>query len=105
LWGIAGKMGDPYFSNEIDFIKGSEGNPGIDDWLIMMPVVAEKKGSWPNKQVLEVPQIPIQKRSKLGERFKVYTTSSHRAVAEYISSTSDRFQPSNGTADDLKNRP
>lgn len=103
LVGYHWKDGRPILQHEIDFINGSEGDPGIDDWLIMMPVVAEKRGSWPTKKALEVPQVPIQKRSKLGERFKVYTTSSHRAVAEYISSTSDRFQPSNGTADGLKN--
>jgi hypothetical protein len=89
--------------HEIEFMKGSEGDPGIEDWLVMIPVVAESRGVWPEGKVEGLPQVPVQKRSKIGERFKVYTTSSHRAVAEYISYTSDRFLPSTKLADALRN--
>lgn len=93
----------PILQHEIEFMKGSEGDPGIDDWLVMLPIVAETRGNWPTEKVAGALQVPVQKRSKIGERFKVYTTSSHRAVAEYISAISDRFQPSNETADALRN--
>lgn len=103
LGGYHWNEGRHVLQHEIEFMKGLEGDPGIDDWLIMVPIVAETRGSWPKETVTEVPQVPVQKRSKIGDRFKVYTTSSHRAVAEYISSTSDRFQPSDKTSDALRN--
>lgn len=79
--------------HELEFMSGLEGDPGITDWLVMIPLVNQMNNCWPPEKVDNIPQIPIQKRSRIAERFKVYTTSSHRAVAEYIASTSDRFQP------------
>ena len=93
----------PVLHHENEFIGGSEGDPVIDDWLVMVPKVADVRGTWPNEKTAGIPLVPVQKRTKIGERFKVYTTSSHRAVAEYISCTSGVFQPTDKTADTLRN--
>jgi hypothetical protein len=90
--------------HEMEFMKGSEGDPGIEDWLVILPIVSQTKGAWPKKMHLGMPQIPIQKRSRIGQRFKVYSTSSHRAVAEYIANIGDSFRPSNSTADSLRRK-
>lgn len=90
--------GRPVLQHEIEFMSGSEGDPEISDWLVMIPLVTETKNCWPPEKVAAISQIPVQKRSRIGERFKVYTTSSHRAVAEYIASTSERFQPTDESA-------
>ncbi|OHC81105.1 MAG: hypothetical protein A2100_03145 [Sideroxydans sp. GWF2_59_14] len=93
----------PIMQHEIEFLKGTEGDPGIDDWLVIAPIVAEKRGYWPKVKAAGIAQIPIQHRTKVGVRFGAYSTSSHRAIAEYISCTSDTFRPSNNEADALKN--
>jgi hypothetical protein len=93
---------DNLLVDELMFLDGKEGDPAVDDWLIIAPMVKETRGVWPAVKST-FPQISVQLRSRVGVRYGAYTTSAHRAVAEYMATVNDDFLPVDNVNADLKN--
>ena len=96
LWSDGKPVSD--VADEISFLIGQgEKDPKVKDWLVMTPILASaKNGYWPDPDDPTSLRIPIYERSRVGERFGVYSDPDHIAVARYISDTSDKFTPSPG---------
>jgi hypothetical protein len=70
--------------HEIEFLEGLEGNPGIDEWLILAPTLETEHSSWPGKRGLGIPKFPVRRRARIGQRINVYTEPDHVLAAKYI---------------------
>jgi Z1 domain-containing protein len=85
--------------HEIEFLEGSEGNPGIDGWLIVAPALETEHRSWPDKTVPGIPKIPVRTRARIGQRINVYTEPDHVLGARYIAGLNlDIDKPNNSLA-------
>jgi hypothetical protein len=87
--------------DELAFLSGDEGNPGVDDWVVMAPIINEtERGTW-ETHLSDLPHIPVQYRARVGVRYGAYSTSDHRAVAEHLAKVSTVFAPENGVDNTL----
>lgn len=80
--------------DELAFLSGDEGDPGVDDWIVMAPLIKDiKHGVWKTK-LSDFTEIPVQYRARVGVRYGAYSTSDHRAVAEHLALVTTAFTPS-----------
>lgn len=85
--------------HEIEFLEGSEGNPGINDWLIMAPTLQAEHSSWPAKELPGIPKFPVRTRARIGQRINVFTEPDHVLAARYIAGLEGHVdQPSSSLA-------
>lgn len=70
--------------HEIEFLEGVEGDPGIDDWLIVAPTLEGKHRTWPEKAVPNLPTFSVRTRARIGQRVNVYTEPEHVLAAKFV---------------------
>ncbi len=77
---------------ELEFLRGQHGDPEVDDWVVIAPMLARaSKGIW----AVGGQPIPIVERSVDARgRVKVFTTPGDKAVAEIIIGKREADRPS-----------
>lgn len=62
----------------IEFVEGKSGDPEIDDWLFLAPLLAKSKKSWHQFEVIH------RSRVQTGGRYGAYSDPDHVKASEYV---------------------
>jgi hypothetical protein len=78
----------PLFTLELDYLRGANGDPEVDDWLIVLPQIRSSfRQPWQigPHEFASVKRSRSDAKGNLGvKRFKAFTTPAHRRIAEAV---------------------